>query len=213
MDGGVADDPLPFGRLGTPGLELRFDQGDHLPTGPQPVLDHRQQQFQGNKGGVHRHQMDLLRQGLEKAGVGLLQDDHARIVPQLPMQQAFTHVDGVHFFGTVLEKTIRETPGRGAHIGTGFSGGLDPEGNQGSLQLLTAARDKAWSGLQIHPRLQGYLGRRLQDPLTLHAHLTGHDQALRLRPAFGQTALHQQKVDPHLFHEFIVTPGRDFKYN
>ncbi len=131
------------------------------------------------------------------------------MIAQFPVQDAFAHVNGIHFRRAVLQEAIGEATGGSAHIGADFACHIEVKGVKSGLQFLPPAGDEARTAVggqfssDIHFR--GGLG----DHLTIGAHLTGHHQTLSLRAALRQAALHQHHVNPFFLfrHAVIVSSG------
>ncbi len=98
---------------------------------------------------------------------------------QIPVQDAFPHIDGIYARRAVLKQTIRKPTCGSTHIGTHFAVHIQIESIKGRLQLIAAARDKARAVVngQVHTRIH-FVGR-LAHYLIIGTYLTRHHQALR----------------------------------
>ena len=112
MDGPVPHHAL-LAHLFAARLELGLNQADGLAAGGQQLPDGGQNQGQGDKGDVHREELQLLGDLLpgEIPGVGALQVDHPGVVAQVPGQLAVAHVHGVDFPRALLEHAVGKTAG------------------------------------------------------------------------------------------------------
>ena len=200
MDGPVADNAL-LADLFPAGFELGLDQAYHLRPRPQDLQGGRQDPGQGDKGNIHRCEIRLFRGSggrvclqilrLHVAEVGLLHADDTRICPQLPVQLAVAHINGVDFGGPVLQHAVCKASGGGADIHAELSLQIDGKSPQGFLQLQ-AAPAHIGEGLAPHLdlrglRVKGSAGFVLL--LAVHIYNSCHNQGFGLFPGRSESLL------------------------
>jgi hypothetical protein len=116
------------------------------------------------------------------------------------MQDAFSDVDRDDLSGAILEQAIRESPGRGAEVCADHPGYAELERLERSLELLTPSRNEARLLQEFDGCPWPVLAGRLQRHLAFDPDTAGHDQPLRLRPAFSESSLDEQDIDSLFFH-------------
>ena len=117
MDGRIADDTA-FPDLLPPRLELRLDQRDELRAGLRQLQRRFEHLRERDEARVADDDVDRLRHllGCEIAGVGLLQHDHARVLPQLPRELVGADIHRIDLRRPAREQHIGEPAGRAADV-------------------------------------------------------------------------------------------------
>jgi hypothetical protein len=177
------------------GLELGLDQRNHIAAGPQPPGDNRQDESQGNERHVDRNDVERLRQRFQRADIGPFHDNDAPILPQPPVQDPLSNVDGVHLLRAMLQQTIREATRGSSDIGADLAFDSQAVGFERRLELESATRDKTrWSDDLQPGGLRHHL-RRLDRRLAIDPDFAGQDEAPSARSALGQAPPHQRLVE------------------
>src|SRR3954471_149117 len=114
MDERIANDPCPAVRFFFTGFKLRFEQRDELSGGTRQCNGGRNNFFERNKRTIYDNEIDRRIRGRklsggERASVRFFQDEHARVLTQLPRKLAVTHIDGIDFCGAMLQQAIGES--------------------------------------------------------------------------------------------------------
>src|SRR3989441_10286219 len=137
----------------TPDLELRLDEGDHVGPGRKDPEDGRQDLLQGDEGHVDHGERRVLGEntGVERAGVGLLHDDHARIPPEAGIELPGANVHGVDAGGPALQQTVGESAGGGPDVDADPAHHGNVEVVERVDQLLAAAADVGGAPTQLDP--------------------------------------------------------------
>ena len=102
----------PFPTSGPASLELRLDQHDDIGARVQQRRDDGEDLRHRDEGDVDRHDVDTPEPrrehlGHQGAGVETLEHEHARVVPQPPVELPVSDVDGDHTRGAALEERVR----------------------------------------------------------------------------------------------------------
>src|SRR5688572_18909659 len=212
VDGRVADHSA-FADLVAIRLELRLDQRNQPASRPGKCERRVEHLGERNEAGVADDQVDRLADdvGGQVAGVGLLVDDDAQVLAQLPGELVGADVDREHLHRPALEQYVGEAAGRGADVERHRARHVPAEMIERMSELDAAARDP---GMVAAPDLERrLLGQRLAGFLDLalaREDQAGEDQRLRPRPTLGETAIHQQLIGAELGHEAILgaAPGQ-----
>ncbi len=133
-DGSFVADNAALSHLAPTYLKLGFEEHHQLCARGR-ATECWEDQLQPDEGDVHDDQLRLLGELLQRSGVDALQQHHAGVLPQPPMQQSPAHVDGVNAGGSALEQNVGETTCRSADICTDAAGDRHSEGCQRSGQL------------------------------------------------------------------------------
>ena len=85
--------------VGAADLELRFDQDDQVPVGPEQLGEPVDEVPDGDEGHIDRNDVELSmfrRPGFRRYGGDMraLKDDHALVAAQTPVELAVSHVEG-----------------------------------------------------------------------------------------------------------------------
>ncbi len=120
---------------------------------------------------------------------------HARVGAKLRVELSVADVDRVDARRAALEQTVREAPGRGAHVQANLPGGVDPERVEGRRELDASARDvRVRRSRHRHDRAGRHRLPRLLGAAPVHLHEAGQDQGLRLLPRRGQSPRDQENI-------------------
>src|SRR5439155_6052434 len=134
------------------------------------------------------------------ASVDALDDFHARVVAQFPIQLAVADVEGDDAGRAALKQDVGKPAGRGADVERAFAERIDVEDVERARELDAAAAD-IWMvrDLERDGRVGGDAGARLRDHLAVDANLTGHDERLRALAGGSEPAFDERDVEPYLF--------------
>ncbi len=186
---GVADDAA-VRHVGLPGLELRLHEHEGVPAGLEQPQHGRNGDPDADEGDVADEQVGRERQLGERAGVRPLEHGHARVVPELRVELPVADVDRGDARRPVLEEAVGEAARRGAEVDGGAS--LDPDVDELERvgELLASAGDEPGRPLDLELRvLVDLMPRLVVAPDEPRDH-----ERLRLGPALGEPALHEQDV-------------------
>ena len=122
-------------------LKLGLDQGDNMAAVLQMGQRRRYHQGQGDKGNVDDHQVHRLGQFVRVASVGLFHDRNPRILAQLVVQLAVSHVHGVNVACPPLQEAVGKSAGGCAHVQSRLAGHVQGKGVQRPGQLQSAPAD------------------------------------------------------------------------
>ena len=138
----VADDAV-LADVAWLGLELRLDEEGGPGVGGEEGVAGGEDFGQGDEGDVGDEGVNGLGdEGAgEGAGVGLLEGDDARVVPEGGVELAGADVDGVDAAGAALEEDVGEAAGGGADVEGDGVPEVMGEGLQGGEELAGAAAD------------------------------------------------------------------------
>jgi hypothetical protein len=125
------------------------------------------------------------------ACVGLLHDDDAGVVPELPSELPPANVNGKNFRRAVLQQTIGESTGGRAQVERRQSGDIQLKMAQGVFQFVAAATDVFFVGVQGEPVI-GFDGITwFVRGLGVDANLSGKNGAFGAFAAFTKAAFNQ----------------------
>ena len=188
-----------------PGLELRLDQRHQ----PGPLLGQPQRRLQhlgqADEAGVASDDVDLFgdQAVVERAGVGLFEDDDARVLAQLPGELVGADVDRIDPGRASAEQHVGEPAGRRAHVQRHRAGDVETEKSEAMVELDAAARDP---GMVFPAHFQRRILRQqlagLGDLLLAAEHGASHDQRLGAAAAVRQPAGDEQLVCALPSHDF-----------
>src|ERR1700722_1143941 len=132
---------------------------------------------------------------IEIARVHTFFHDYARVVAKSPIELTMADIDGPDVLGTALEKTIRESAGRCAHVEAGPSGHIDRKMIErgGELESSTAYVGNALEHLDTGVIGDAVAG--LRTLLPIDDHLSGQDQGLRSFSRFCEPAVHHELIE------------------
>ncbi len=187
--------------FGLAGLELRLDERDQDPAGLDPRPDGGQHGQEGNERKVHHDGVELRpRQadGVEAAGVDLLEIGDARIGPEPGVELAPADVHADDGRGAALERAIGEPARRGADVEDVGPPQVERKALQGGGELLAAPADEAGRSLEPKRGLGRIFPAGFVEPLRAAENSAGHDQALGLGAGLGPAARDQKFVQPQL---------------
>jgi len=181
-------------------FELRLYEHQELGLGRKGAK-RRQKDAQRNERGVHGNELDRSaeRFARELPGVGALENPHPGIAAQLKVQLAIAHIDGDHPAGSVLQKAIGESAGRGADVETIQPAGVKGEIGEGARELLASPGDEGTCpAAKAHRRVGRYPCPRLLDGDVLYQHAPGQNKRLRPGSRLAKRALDDQLVEADL---------------
>ena len=130
----------------------------------------------------------------QKAGVGFLHDDDARVLAEFPSELTLADVHGEDFGGAMLEETISETASGSAEVDGGQAGDIDLKVAEGVFEFEAAATDEfvlADEGKLVvgFDGVAGFTGE-----LAIDVDLAGEDGALGFLAAVTEAALDEGLV-------------------
>jgi hypothetical protein len=129
------------------------------------------------------------------AGIGFFHDDHARVLPQFPCELPLPYIHGEDPGGPVLQQAVREAAGGRAQIERDQPGHVESKMDQGVFQLVPAAADVFFPGIEGE-RVGGFdRVAGLACGLKVDADLAGEDKAFGLFAAFTKAAFNQGMVE------------------
>ena len=141
--------------------------------------------------------------GRQRAGVGTFHYSDTLILPQLPIQLAITHIDGVHMRRAVAQQHVGKAAGGSADIHSNHACHIRAEHRNRTLNLVPAP-----AGQGVHFTAQDQLlivlhgFRSLEHLLFADVNLPSHNQRLRLFAAGRNAAAYQRAVYPR-FHALL----------
>ena len=194
LHGRVANDTLR--RLGPPGLELRLDQHERLPTRRGEPQGGRQREADGDERDVARHELGRERQLGERAGIHTLEHGHPCVAPHAIVELAVADVEGDHTRCASLEQNVGEPAGRRADVEAVEPVDVDAEQVECVCELVPGARDvrRRRNHLELDVR------RDLLARLGVSGDETCEHERLGLRARLGEPALDEHHVKPLLRH-------------
>ena len=202
MDRLIADHAL-LADLLSARFELWLDEADDLTILGDQSLHHRQHELQADEADIDGHEAcllpDILR--LHIADVCLLHADHARVVPELPVELTVADIDGENLDRTVLQHAVGEAAGAGTDIEADLAFTGDAELADRLLELEPATGDvrkHVTADLDLGFRIEG--GAGLVFLLAIDIHDAGHDGTLRFFSGFCQSSVDQQHVKSFFLH-------------
>src|SRR5687767_7864437 len=137
---------------------------------------------------------------IERARVGLLKRDHARIGAKLGMQLAASDFHGKDPLGAAFQQYFREAPGRGAEVERDAAGWVEAEGVERGGELQSGAGNIG-QGIALNSERRvrreqhsGFLRDDAADP-----HRSEADEVCRARARGGEPPFHDNSVEPHFF--------------
>ena len=144
--------------------------------------------------------------GCEFPRVGLFHHHHARVLAQFPGKLAASDIDRVHSRRAARQQYIGKAAGRRADIERDRASWtqrrwIDREMVERESELEAAARHpRTIAAGERERHIFGEGGAGLVDTAPAGRNQACDDQRLRLRPAFGKPALHQQLIGSPLRH-------------
>ena len=126
---GIPNDAPAPGDFQPPRLELRLDERHQRGRGCAGPHG-GQEEFEGDEGGVQRHQIDAIREEApgEVSCVDSFQADHSRVVAEGGIKLTVAHVHRVDLGGPMLEEAVRKPPGGGPDVRAHGTGQVGREG-------------------------------------------------------------------------------------
>ena len=142
------------------------------------------------------------------AGVGLLHDDDAGVVPEFPGELPPANVHGKNFHRAVLQQTIGESAGGRAQVERGEAGDIQMKMVQSMFQFVAAAADVFFAHVQGELVI-GFDGvTRFVDGLGVDADLAGKNGAFGAFAAFAKAAFNQGLVEASHVESNVILPPR-----
>ena len=110
MKGGVSDNPA-FADLSFPHFKLRLDQRQDGNIVPKKGKKRRQEEFQGDEGGVYDRKIKGFGNLLpcKVPGVCPFQNNYPWILAEFPVKLAVADINSIDFISMVLQKTVGKT--------------------------------------------------------------------------------------------------------
>ena len=169
----------------TPCFKLRLNQAYHFTAILQQLPDRRQHFGKGNKGYIYGYEggrfLYVLRRHI--ADIGPLHADDPLIIPQLPVQLAMPHINGINLCRPVLKHAVCKSSGGASHIHADTPLQLQAEGIH-CLRQLQAAPAHIGDRIALHyytHSIRKHASRFILS-LSVHQHFAGHDDSSGLLP-------------------------------
>src|SRR5579883_1046286 len=180
VEGRIADNSA-LSDLSFPDFELRLDQYNRLPAGPEQRNRGRQDQRDGDKADIAADEVDLLADVFEfqLAGVDAFVENDAGVGAERPHQLAGADVDGVNARGAGLQQSVGEAAGGGSDVERGLAGYIQRPVPKRAGEFEAAAADIRRPGEDFDLRIIVDRVARLGGLLPIHQNFTGHDEGLR----------------------------------
>ena len=184
---GIADDAA-LADFVAADLELRLDQRHQRAARLGEDQRHLEHFGEADERGVAHHPVarpvDLLRG--QRAGVGLLEHGHARVLAQLPGELVGADIDREDVRRAVREQDFGEAAGRAADVHRHRALGVEPEVLDRVRQLDPAAADpRMIAPAHLERGVLAHLLAGLVDARFAGEHQPRHHQRLRAGAAFG----------------------------
>ncbi len=133
--------------------------------------------------------------GRKVACVAAFHDHDARVLAELPGQLAAADVDGEDAGGSVLEEAVGEAAGGRAEVDGGEAGGVDVESLESVFQLVTAAADEAFGGVEADGVLGAEAASGFIGGVSVDANGAGEDEALGFFPGLAESEVDEGLVE------------------
>ena len=194
MDLRVAHDA--FLQVLTSRLELRLDQRDEPAGGRRERERRRQDEPERDEAHIGDDKRGLFGEPrrIERADVGRLDRDDARIGGKPRMQLAASDIDRIDKPRAAFEQRLGESAGRSADIEADAIGDIDRAGVERRRELHAAAGDERMRGRGGERGVAGDFVGGLAYRRAVGADAAGGDRGLRLGAALEQAALDEQPV-------------------
>ena len=137
--------------------------------------------------------------GYGVARVHALVYQHARILPQLPIELTLPDVDRVNAGRATLQQHVREAARRRTDVDGDLAGDPKAERVKRARQLVAAARDVPRAGVDGDVGILGHGCGRAVGTAAVHTHGAREDERLGSLAAWGELTLHQELIEPDSF--------------
>ena len=201
MQGSISDDssrPHHF-----PGqLKLRLDERQNANCVTEKGQQRSKKRFQRDERGVYHGQIKgfgYLLAG-QVTGIGALKDNHAPVLPQLPVKKTIADINAVHLFRTMLEQAVGKPAGGTSNIGADISMGIDPCSRKTGIEFITAATDETPDGFNDDGAGRVNKMPNFAADAVIDLDTAGADQSPCFLNVFRKSSLNEQKVDALFFY-------------